>query len=312
MASRRPDFLQAVLTGLAKPRKAIPCQFLYDDIGSELFERICSLDEYYPTRTEIGLLERHRHAMAELIGPEARIIELGSGSSHKVRLLLDALIRPAGYVAVDIAREPLRATAAALAADYPEVEVVAVCADYTRVLAVPPPHRRMPDRRVIFFPGSTIGNLAPPEARSLLQECARLVRRGGGMLVGVDLRKDVATLHAAYNDAQGVTAAFNLNILDRVNRELGGDIDRSAFHHRAWYNAVAGRMEMHVVSARRQVVTVAGQGFPFAPGETIHTENAYKYTLAGFQRLAAQAGFAAVRAWTDRDALFSLHYLEAL
>lgn len=307
--------------GLARRRKAIPCQFLYDETGSRLFERICELEEYYPTRAETALLERHRAEIAGLIGPGGQLVELGSGASRKVRLLLDALAEPAAYVAVDISRGHLCRAAAALAADYPALEVAAVCADYTAALWAPPAGAAPAARRVVFFPGSTIGNLGPAAARRLLAACARLVGPGGGMLIGVDLRKDPAVLHAAYDDRDGVTAAFNLNLLARLNRELDGDADLDGFRHRAVWNAARSRVEMHLVSQGPQVVTAAGRRFAFAGGETIHTENSYKYAVPDFHRLAARAGFRAVRTWVGGDGvggdgagggLFSLHYLEAV
>ncbi|HYE48759.1 MAG TPA: L-histidine N(alpha)-methyltransferase [Azospirillaceae bacterium] len=302
------DFRAAVLEGLSRPRRALPCKFFYDAEGSRLFDLICGLPEYYPTRTEIGILDRHGADMAALIGPGCQLVELGSGSSVKVRLLLDRLERPAGYVAVDISRDHLLAAADALARDYPALEVMALCADYTAGLAVPPPSGGAPFRRVGFFPGSTIGNLDRADALAFLRGLKPALE-GGGLLVGVDLRKDRAVLDAAYDDAAGVTAAFNLNILTRINRELGGGFDLSAFAHRALWNEGEGRVEMHLVSRRDQIVAVAGRRFAFARGETIHTENSYKYGVGEFQELARRAGFEPTGCWTDRDGLFSVHFL---
>lgn len=299
------DFEAAVLAGLGGDAKTLPCKFFYDQEGSRLFDRICTLDEYYPTRTEIALLDRRADEIAALMGEGCHLIEFGSGSSVKIRILLAA---PAAYTAVDISRDHLLAAAGQLAGDFPSIEVIAVCADYTRPFDAPRPRARPDAKRVGFFPGSTIGNFTRAEAVAFLAT-ARGILDGGDMLIGVDLKKDAALLDAAYDDAQGVTAAFNLNLLARINRELGGDFDLAAFAHRAFYNETEGRIEMHLVSARRQHATVAGRTFDFDAGETIHTENSYKYSIAEFQALARCAGFEPLHAWTDADDLFSIHYL---
>jgi dimethylhistidine N-methyltransferase len=307
-----PDsFCEAIWAGFAAPRKFIPCRFLYDARGSALFERICELPEYYPTRTEIGILEDNRRAIAACIGREARLIEFGSGASRKVRTLLAALAEPRGYVAIDISRDQLRRAADAIARDFPALEVVAICADYGQ--RVPPAilGSRGRGRRVGFFPGSTIGNLEPDKVVGFLAGCAAMLGAGGGMVVGVDLKKDRRVLEAAYNDAAGVTAAFNLNLLVRANRELAADFDLRRFAHQARYDAAAGRITIEIRSLADQVVTIAGRRFGLAEGEAIHTENSYKYTTGEFRGLAAAAGFRAAAHWTDPAALFSVHYLEA-
>ena len=301
------DFREAVLSGLALPRKAVPAKFFYDARGSELFDAICETPEYYPTRTEAAILAANAPAMAAFLGDDALVIEYGSGSGQKTRLLLDAL-RPAAYVPVDISSAALSQSAAAIAADYPELRVVAVCADYTRPLNLPLdgiPHRS----KAVFFPGSTVGNFTPEEALVFLRGVYGLLSPGGRVLIGVDLKKPAEVLDAAYNDAHGVTAAFNLNLLERVNRELEGDFDAAAFEHRAFYNADLGRVEMHLMSRRRQAVRVAGQRFAFATGETIHTENSYKYAVIEFQYLARRAGFQPEQVWLDERRLFSVHGL---
>ena len=302
------DFETAVLAGLASDPKSLPCKFFYDDAGSQLFERICALPEYYPTRTETALLQRRAGEMAERMGRGCHLIEFGSGASEKVRILLRAVEAPAAYTAVDISRDHLLVSAASLARAFPGLEVHAVCADYTRPFEVAPPSRLPGARRVGFFPGSTIGNFTPDEAVAFLESAARLLD-GGDLLIGVDLEKDEATLNAAYNDAEGVTAAFNLNLLARINRELGADFELSAFAHRAFYDAHKGRIEMHLVSRRDQTVTISGRSFRFRQGESIHTENSHKYTVDGFARIARRAGFKPAHVWIDDHRLFAIHYL---
>lgn len=300
-------FAAATVRGLSAAEKSIPCQFLYDERGSALFDRICELPEYYPTRTETLILRDHSAEIAARMGREAVLIELGSGSSIKVRILLEAMSDPAAYVAVDISAEHLKRAAQALAADYPELKVAAICADYSRAFALPD----LPGggRRVGFFPGSTIGNLERPDALAFLKLWAERLGPDAAMLVGVDLKKDAATLNAAYDDAQGVTAAFSLNLLARANRELGADFDLAAFRHRAVYDEAAGSVRIHLVSARRQTVRLAGRAFELAEGEAIHVENSNKYSLQDFADLAGEAGFTPATAWTDAKGLFSLHYL---
>jgi len=309
---RLPDtgsFLDDVIAGLSLPRKSLPPKYFYDERGCELFEAICRTPEYYPTRTETALMQAKAGAMARRLGPRCAVIEYGSGSARKTRILLDALA-PVAYVPIDIAREQLRSTAAEIARDYPGLEVVAVCADYSRPLALPEIDGIAARRKIVYFPGSTVGNLTPAEAAGFLRNVRTLAGPGGGMLIGVDLRKDAALLNAAYNDRQGVTAEFNLNLLARINRELGAGFELAAFRHQAFYNEPSGRIEMHLLSLRPQRVRIGGRVFQFRAGETIHTENSYKYSVAGFRTLARGAGFEPVECWTDAKRLFAVHYLE--
>jgi dimethylhistidine N-methyltransferase len=302
------DVAGEVLRGLASPDKTLPCKLFYDARGSELFEQICTLDEYYPTRTELGILQEYGRQMAALIGPRVRLAELGSGSSTKTRLLLDRLADPAAYVPIDISRVQLLEAATALAADYPDLPVLAVCADYTQPFELPEPPTPAA-RTVAFFPGSTIGNLEPPDAARFLRRIAKWCGRGGGLLLGVDLKKDRAILEPAYDDSRGVTAAFNLNLLERINRELGADFQLDGFRHRAVYNDDRGRIEMHLDSLRPQTVHLLGHDVHFAEGETIDTEHSYKYDVEVFERLAGRTGFEMVRVWTDPRRLFGVLYL---
>lgn len=302
------DFQSAVIAGLAAKPKHLPCKFFYDERGSQLFDQICDLQEYYPTRTEIGILDERLGEIAEMIGRGAHLIELGSGASIKIRILLNALPDLARYTAVDISKSFLVQSAETLASDYPTLDVAAVCADFTRVFDVPDPPDRADARRVAFFPGSTIGNFVAADVVPFLDRVADMLGQGGGLLIGVDLKKDPAILKAAYNDAKGVTAAFNLNLLVRINRELGGDFDIDGFSHDAVYLEDDGRVEMRLVSGQEQVVTIGDRRFTFDAGEHIHTENSHKYTVDGFRDLCARAGFAPVATWTDDQALFSVHY----
>ena len=307
LAPGEESFRDAVLTGLARPKKAIPCKFFYDERGSALFEEICRLPEYYPTRTETAILEESAGEIAAQMGAYSRIVEFGSGASHKARILLQALDRPSAYVPVDISREHLREAAASLAQDFPELRVAAVCADYTRSFALPP-LPGPPGKRVGFFPGSTIGNFEPAAAARFLENCANILGPGGEMLVGVDLKKDPAILDAAYNDRAGVTAAFNLNLFVRINRELDGDLDLDLFEHFAFYRESEGRVEIYIRSLADQDATIAGRRFRFAAGELVHTEYSYKYSVGEFRELAAHAAFRPVDTWTDPAQLFSVHY----
>ena len=306
---QEPDtFLPEVLEGLGASPKHIAPKFFYDAAGSRLFEEICDLPEYYLTRTEMGILTERAAEITALIGPDCLLIELGSGNSRKVRLLLEAL-RPAAYLAMDISRDHLLGAARLLAADYPWLEVHAACVDYTHRLTLP--FGPEGTRRIAFFPGSSVGNFEPQDTVGFLRDVAHALQPDGALLVGVDLKKDPQVLHAAYNDSRGVTARFNLNLLARINRELGGGFVLDDFRHSAFYDTAQGRIEMHLVSQGAQTVRVAGQCFRFASGETIHTENSYKYGLSEFQDLARMAGLHPVRAWTDSRELFSVHYLSA-
>jgi len=301
------EFGRAMQTGLARTPRHISPKFFYDVAGSQLFDRICELPEYYPTRTELGILGACAGEIAAQIGPNAEIVEFGAGSLTKVRLLLDALDSPKRYLPIDISGEHLEAAAARLKADYPALAVQPIAADYTMPLVLPAPMAGA-GRRVGFFPGSTIGNFEPDEALAFLQLAARMLR-GGGLLIGVDLVKDPDRLHAAYNDAQGVTAAFNLNLLRRANAELSADFDLDGFSHAAFYNAPMRRIEMHLVSRRAQSVQMRGEQFSFEEGETIHTEYSHKFTVEGLQSLAVRAGFRVGAVWTDPERLFSVHWL---
>jgi dimethylhistidine N-methyltransferase len=303
------DFRSDVMTGLCRRQKAIPSKFFYDERGSRLFEQICTLDEYYLTRAEIAILRHLPENIARLLPEHAVVVEFGTGSCVKVRLLLDALIRPVAYVPIDISREHLMEAARRIAEDYSSLRVHAICADFAGTVAVPPSVPSGP--RIGFFPGSTIGNFAPLEATALLGRIAATLGSGGVLLIGVDLKKDEQRLHAAYNDSKGVTAAFNLNVLQRINREIGGDFDPNRFAHLAFYNAEEGRMEMHLVSREEQTVRVDGHPFSFRTGETIHTENAYKYTPNEFHQLASNSGFVPVSTATDPSELFCLYCLKA-
>jgi len=292
---------------LSGPPHRISPKYFYDAEGSRLFDRICELPEYYPTRTELEILERHVPEMARLAGPGAEIVEFGAGSLRKVRLLLDAFEAPARYVPIDISGEHLRDAAAVLRREHPAMEVQPLVADYTQGLQLPPAQQ---GRRVGFFPGSTIGNFTPEEALAFLGHAAELLR-GGALLLGVDLVKDPQVLHAAYNDAAGVTAAFNLNLLARANRELGTDFQLRQFAHYAFYNAPLQRIEMHLVSRARQAVELGGEHFVLEEGETLHTENSYKFTMKGVRALAQRAGFRPGPVWTDAEGLFGVHWLYA-
>lgn len=311
-APREAGFLEAVCAGLSEPQKQIPCKFFYDRAGSRLFEEICGLDEYYLTRTEIGLLGTHRAEIAGLIGRHADLVEFGCGSLVKVRILLGAMDQPAAFTPIDISRVHLLESATELAAEYPDLEILPVCADYTQAVRLPRPKNGGAAKKVGFFPGSTIGNFAPPAARDFLAVIAEMVGPGGDLVIGVDLKKDQAILNAAYNDAAGVTARFNLNLLRRINRELAADFDLHMFAHRAFYNQAEGRVEMHLESLADQEVRLGGRVFAFRRGETIHTENSYKYSSEEFTALAKQAGFEARRVWIDGGNLFSIHYLRAV
>ncbi len=302
-------FESDLLTALAQRPRSISPKYFYDAEGSKLFDRICDLPEYYPTRTEFALLQERSREIGELIGPCAELVEFGAGSLHKVRLLLNALQSPLGYVPIDISGEHLKLAATGLRRDFAGLTVTPMVADYTQGLRLPEKSSGA-RQRVGFFPGSTIGNFSPIEALRFLSMAARELR-GGALLLGADLIKDPALLHAAYNDAQGVTAAFNINLLARANRELAADFQLSQFTHCAFYNAPQQRIEMHLMSRLRQVIQVCGRRFEFEEGETLHTENSYKFTIDGLHALARQAGFRPGPVWTDRDRLFSLHWLIA-
>lgn len=296
-----------LLEGLAARPKYSSPKFFYDRRGSELFDAICQQPEYYPTRTEEAILHAAAADIAEVVGRDATLVELGSGASRKVRLLLEAL-HPACYLGVDISRDYLLDSTRRLAADYPWLEVHAACADYSRPITWP--EGLAGERPVVFFPGSSIGNFTPEEAEGFLHGLGELLPAGGGLLIGVDLIKGRAILDAAYNDAAGMTAAFNLNLLLRLRDEFGAELEVEAFRHLAFYNERDARIEMHLVSRQDQAIRVAGERFAFEEGETLHTESSYKYSIAGFLALAGRAGFTARAHWTDAESLFCIHYLE--
>ncbi|MDH5749827.1 MAG: L-histidine N(alpha)-methyltransferase [Rhodospirillales bacterium] len=303
------EFLDAVLSGLSKPEKKLPCKFFYDETGSQLFDRICELEEYYPTRTELALLNDKVHEIAEFVPPGSVLVEFGSGSSVKVRILLESVPGLDTYVPIDISREHLMTSAQALADDFKDYVVVPLCADFTKHFD-PPDSMPTGTMMMGFFPGSTIGNFTPAEAVRFLGWKAEFLGSGGTLLIGVDLKKDEKILHAAYNDRAGVTAAFNLNLLTRINRELGGDFDTESFEHEAVYDPDKGCVDLYLVSTRLQAAQVDGTRFVFEQGERIHTESSYKYHMDEFQTLAHNAGFTSLKSWSDEKDLFSIHLLK--
>jgi dimethylhistidine N-methyltransferase len=298
-------FASDVLSGLSAPRKSLAPKYFYDERGSQLFEAITELKEYYPTRCELAILREHKADIAGVFGPKTALIEFGTGSTRKVRILLDGASTVEAYVPVDISAEMLRQEARQLQHDYPRLRVLPVAADFTQPFRLPSAIVGL--ARAGFFPGSTIGNFEPQDAAAFLRHAGRMLGARATLVVGVDLVKDANILNAAYDDAAGVTAQFNLNLLTRINRELAADFDVDAFSHRAFYNSERRRIEMHHVSGRRQTVNIAGHVIEFAAGETIHTENSYKYTIESFGLLAQSAGWTPMRAWTD--GFFSVHAL---
>lgn len=322
LAPPADSFLADVQHGLRASPKQLPCKYFYDAAGARLYERICDLPEYYLNRLGLAIMERHAAEMAELLGPRCLLIEYGSGNGATTRLLLDQLREPAGYVPIDMSREQLLESAQALTARYPELAVRPVCADFTQSDDLPEQASRRVypgsaatgepprlSRRCVYFAGSTIGNFTPEETVQLLRQTARRCGPGGGLLLGADLKKDPAVLHAAYNDSQGVTAAFNLNLLARINRELGADFQVERFWHHAIYHPGAGRIEMYLVSQCAQKVRLAGEEFAFDEGEAILTEVSYKYNLEHLRATSAVAGFTWQRVWTDDRRYFSVIYL---
>lgn len=303
------DFRADVLAGLSRTPKSLPPKYFYDERGSRLFEQITQQPEYYPTRTEIAILRDRGGEIAASVSPGRAVLEYGSGASLKIRILLDALRRPAAYIAVDISREFLLASAQQMATDYPDLPVAAICADFSQQLELPAPAAELADGVLGFFPGSTIGNLTPEAAKEFLMRAKRTLGPDGALLIGVDLVKDADLLNAAYNDAAGVSAAFNLNLLRRINAELGADIPEQAFEHHAFFNAAESRIEMHLRAREDVAFQIEGRAFSMAAGETIHTENSYKYSIEGFGDLAKSSGFVPNRVWTDEKDLFSIHLL---
>jgi dimethylhistidine N-methyltransferase len=304
------EFLRDVLDGLAREPKQLQCKYFYDERGSRLFDRITELPEYYLTRTEQAIMDANVEEMAAQIGPGVMLVEFGSGSSTKTRILLDHLEEPVAYVPLDISEDHLLKTAEALREAYPDLEILPLVADFTEQFELP--ESTLPrDHAAVYFPGSTIGNFTPDRVEEMLLAIAGILGPQGGLLIGIDLQKDPAVIEAAYNDSQGVTDEFNLNLLRRVNRELGADFQLHRFRHKAVYNEVLGRVEVFLVSQEDQMVRIAGREFSFSAGEHVFTEYSHKYTVAGFAALAARAGFALHRSWTDRDRLFAVLHLVA-
>jgi dimethylhistidine N-methyltransferase len=308
-AGEPTPFAQDVVAGLTERPKRLPPKYFYDQEGSRLFEAITELPEYYPTRCELAILRAHAGEIAQLLPAPTALIEFGSGSSRKTRILLDAAEGIAAYVPVDISAHILAQEAVALQRDYPRLKVLPVAADFTQPFQLPPAVATL--KRTGFFPGSTIGNFEPYEAAAFLRHAAQMLGPGGVLIIGIDLIKDAAILNAAYDDAAGVTAKFNLNLLTRINRELAGDFDLAEFCHQALYNSERKRVEMHLASRKRQKVHAAGRTIEFRAGETIHTENSYKYTVESFRALARGAGFKPLAAWSDPQNYFSVQALAA-
>ena len=298
-----------VCEGLKKQQKSLSPKYFYDERGSELFEAITQLDEYYPTRTELALFDAHLPEIAELVGAGSCVIEYGSGSSLKIRKLLDAL-SPLAYVPVDISRDYLLTNATVLAQDFPQLTVLPVCADFSQFIALPEQLGGM--NPIGFFPGSSIGNFEPEQAKQFLGRVANTLGSGGHLLIGVDCKKDPVVLERAYNDAAGITAAFNLNALSHLNRVLGAEFQLDKFEHEALYNRDAGCIQMFLRSTAQQQVSIGGSVFAFDDGERLHTENSYKYSPDEFIRLAEDSGFGCEHHWQDADEYFGLYLLKAL
>jgi dimethylhistidine N-methyltransferase len=310
LAPAQAIFRQEVVQGLQKARKELPSKYFYDETGSRLFDRICELDEYYVTRTEFKIMQASLDDIVDVLGPQCMLVEYGSGSSTKTRMLLNALPELAAYVPIDIAKQQLRAAVADLAEAHPTLEIAPICADYTRPFTLPIPSKPV-KQRVAYYPGSTIGNFDPEPAYHFLRNIA-LTFAGGGLLIGVDLKKDCAVLHKAYNDSAGVTAQFNLHLLERINHELYANFQIDQFLHYAFYNPPEGRIEMHLVCNKSQCISIGNTPILIKEGESIWTESSYKYTLEEFAQLANRAGLKVERVWTDEDALFSIQYLSIM
>jgi L-histidine N-alpha-methyltransferase len=304
----RSDFLKQAIAGLSASPRTLPSKFFYDERGSDLFQEISELPEYYVTRTETEILRRDMPEMAASIGANAEVVGFGTGAGIKTRMLLEQLEKPIAYVPVDISKQRLTESAEALASEMPGLEVLPVCADYSQSLVLPVPSRK-PEHILVFFPGSTIGNMEPQTAQNFLERVSILCGHSGGLIIGVDLQKPKQILEAAYNDSAGVTARFNLNLLVRANRELGADFHLSRWRHRAIYNEAASRIEMHLLSEGEQVVHLGEREFRFGDGEKIITEFSYKHTIDGFTALAASAGFQPTpRIWTDEKNFFAVFH----
>ena len=303
------DFLAEVISGLSQSPKSIPPKFFYDETGSYLFNKICETPEYYVTRTEIALLNNNGTEISALIGTASNVMEYGCGSSLKINALLSALHEPAEYLAIDISHEHLIQTAKSVAKTFPAVKVGALCADFMEIVDLPKEFGVTGKAPLLFFPGSTIGNQTPGEAGQFLGRVRNLLGANGSILIGVDLKKDKNILNRAYDDAEGFTAAFNLNLLKRMKNELKAEVDVGSFYHLAFFNEQQSRVEMHLVSKRAQTITLEGSTFEFLPDETIHTENSYKYSLKEFSKIAENNGFTVRKTWTDQNKLFSIQYL---
>ncbi len=302
------SFFSDVMQGLRKRQKTIPAKYFYNEKGSALFQQICLLDEYYIPRTEIGIMRRHIDEITSLLGNNVLLIEYGCGDCTKTRILLDHLDNPAAFVFIDISGKQLIEVSAELAEDYPCLELLPLCADYTRDYLLPIP-KKPARRKVVYFPGSTIGNISPDKAIIFLRHINNICGDDGALLAGVDLKKGTDVLNQAYNDEAGITAAFNLNLLKRINRELDADFQIDCFKHKAFYNEDMGRVEMHLVSLRDQVVHLDGGTVPFAKGESIWTESSYKYDIEEFEEMAAATGFKAEKTWTDDKKWFGVFCL---
>jgi dimethylhistidine N-methyltransferase len=305
--SESGDFMTDVIAGLSSNPRTLPCKYFYDERGAALFQKICELPEYYVTRTEIDILDRYGSDIAAQLGRHIQLIGLGTGAGTKTRILIEALENPAAYIPVDISEKQLRESTALFRKIFPELEILPVCADYLQPVFLPTP-RNKPARSIIYFPGSTIGNFEPQQAVEFLRRVASVCRAGDGLLIGVDLKKEQRVLEAAYNDNAGVTAQFNLNLLERINRELAADFDLDQWRHRAFYDSKLGRIEMHLISEIDQFVHFDEQKFHFRRGEKIVTEFSYKYTPDEFSALASEAGFDFAQIWTDDARLFGVFY----
>jgi dimethylhistidine N-methyltransferase len=304
----RNQFFQDVIHSLSKTNKELPCKYFYDERGSQLFDEICELDEYYLTRTELQIMQSNAKEIASQIDTKVMLVEYGSGSSIKTRILLDHLHDPVAYVPVDISKEHLQRTADLLTEDYPRIEILPVCADFTKGFSLPK-SKRKPSHSAVYFPGSTIGNFLPAKSRELLSQISSLCGEGGGLVIGIDLVKDKKSLEAAYNDRLGVTAEFNRNLLVRMNRELGANFEVDQFRHEARFNATASRIEMYLISDRKQTVTIGEHEFHFRRGEAICTEHSHKYTIPRFAKLASEVGLVLHKSWTDPEELFAVLHL---
>ncbi|MET1253976.1 L-histidine N(alpha)-methyltransferase [Aliikangiella maris] len=307
LAETPTGFIDDVIEGLSTTPKKLPCKYFYDEYGSQLFEKICDVKEYYITRTELQLLDEIKFELSSLIGPEAVIIEPGAGAGIKIQNLLNALKSPSTYVPIDISADFLFYSTQKIKNKFPKVKILPIQGDFTDAIHWQGGAEQ--SNRIVFFPGSTIGNFTPPQAENFLRNQIKLVGHEGAILIGVDLVKPVERLEAAYNDSEGVTAAFNKNLLTRINNELGGNFDLDAFSHTAYFNASQSRIEMHLVSQKAQSVKINQQQFSFTKGEKIHTENSYKYSVERFTRLAEKAGLTCKKHWIDQEGLFSIYYL---